>query len=79
MKGIGLEEVFTVQKRRVQQSKLIGQRREIIRKNQTKKPDDGFGSRRGPNDQNVKNGGKDRMGYRNLDNKFDQDDDNGVG
>jgi|Transcript_20917 class 3 adenylate cyclase len=33
MKGIGLEEVFTVQKRRVQQSKLIGQRKEIIRKN----------------------------------------------
>lgn len=30
MKGIGLEEVFTVQKRRMQQSKLIGQRRQII-------------------------------------------------
>ena len=32
MKGIGTEEVFTVQKRRVQQSKLIGYRRDVIRK-----------------------------------------------
>ena len=39
MKGIGLEEVFTVQKRRVQQSKLIGQGRIIRNKNQTKEKD----------------------------------------
>ena len=29
MKGIGLEEVFIVQKRKIQKSKLIGQRRDI--------------------------------------------------
>jgi len=53
---------------------LIGQRRELIRKNQTKKPEDGQGSRRQGQDNTPKNA-KDRQGYRALDNRYDQDDD----
>ena len=35
MKGIGLEEVFTVEKRKIQRTKLIGQRRDITVKSET--------------------------------------------
>ena len=66
--------MFTVQKRRVQQSKLIGQRREIIRKNQANKPINRETDADGKGDT-QKNGGRDGRGYKPLDNKYEQDDD----
>ena len=57
MKGIGLEEVFTVEKRKIQRTKLIGQRRDITVKSETNSSTEDGNIRRFESDIN-KNGNK---------------------
>ena len=66
MKGIGLEEVFTVEKRKLHQTKLIGQRRDIIVKNEAKN-NVGDGALRRFETEINKNGNKDGKDNKTFD------------